>query len=334
MSKIGVVTIGRNEGERLLRCLHSILAQLPQGSIVVYVDSGSTDQSCQAARELGVEVVELDMSIPFTASRARNAGFKRLQAKDPTVEYVQFIDGDSELVTGWIAAALAEFENNPQSVAAVCGWRKERYPERSIYNRITEIEGQMAGEIKGSVNSFEGSVVIRADTFVAAGGYNENVIAAEDDELSVRVRQVGGLIWRLDRQSIIHDADMYSIWQWWRRSKRTGYAYAQVSSLHGAPPERKFVKEIRRTWLWGAIIPVGAIVLAPVTYGVSLIALLRYLITPIRLFYYTKRYRLPPLSRWAWALSCTMGAFPGVLGAIKFYWDRWSHKRPEIIEYK
>lgn len=334
MSKIGVVTIGRNEGERLIRCLQSILAQLPPEGIVVYVDSGSTDQSCLAARELGVEIVELDMSIPFTASRARNAGFQRLQAKYPAVEYVQFIDGDSELVTGWIAAALAEFENNPQSITAVCGWRKERHPEHSIYNRITEIEGRLVGEMKGQVMSFEGSVVIRADTFVAVGGYNENVIAAEDDELSVRVRQVGGIIWRLDRQSIIHDADMYSVWQWWRRSKRTGYAYAQVSSLHGTPPERKFVREIRRTWLWGAIIPLSAVVLAPMTYGVSLIAFLRYLITPIRLFYYTKQYRFPPLSRLAWALSCTMSAFPGVLGAMKFYGDRWRHKRPEIIEYK
>jgi glycosyltransferase involved in cell wall biosynthesis len=334
MSKIGVVTIGRNEGERLIRCLQSILAQLPPEGIVVYVDSGSTDQSCPAARELGVEVVELDMSIPFTASRARNAGFQRLQEKDPAVEYVQFIDGDSELVTGWIAAALAEFENNPQSIAAVCGWRKERHPEHSIYNRITEIEGQMAGKMKGQVMSFEGSVVIRADTFVAVGGYNDNVIAAEDDELSVRVRQAGGIIWRLDRQSIIHDADMYNLWQWWRRSKRTGYAYAQVSSLHGTPPERKFVVEIRRTWLWGAIIPLSALILAPVTYGWSLIAFLRYLVTPIRLFYHTKRYNFSPLSRWVWALSCTMGAFPGVLGAMKFYGDRWCHKRPEIIEYK
>jgi GT2 family glycosyltransferase len=333
MSKIGVVTIGRNEGERLIRCLQSILAQLPPEGIVVYVDSGSTDQSCRAARELGVEVVELDMSIPFTASRARNAGFKRLQAKDPTVEYVQFIDGDSELVAGWLTAAIAEFNNNPKPVAAVCGWRRERFPEQSIYNRISDVEGRMVGET-GQVVSFEGSVIIRADMFVAVGGYNENVIAAEDDELSVRVRQAGGIIWRIDQQSIIHDADMHSVWQWWQRSKRTGYAYAQVSFLHGAPPERKFVKERQRTWLWGAIVPIGALVLAPVTYGLSLMALLRYLITPIRLFYKTKQYGFSPMNRFAWGLSCTMGAFPGVLGAIKFHWDRLRHKRPEIIEYK
>ena len=37
----GVVVIGRNEGERLRRCLDSVMAP---GCHVVYVDSGSTDR--------------------------------------------------------------------------------------------------------------------------------------------------------------------------------------------------------------------------------------------------------------------------------------------------
>ena len=65
-NKIGVVAIGRNEGERLKRCLKSLLGQVDR---VVYVDSGSTDGSIEMARSLGVEVVELDMSKPFTMAR-------------------------------------------------------------------------------------------------------------------------------------------------------------------------------------------------------------------------------------------------------------------------
>jgi GT2 family glycosyltransferase len=334
MSKIGVVTIGRNEGERLIRCLQSILAQLPPEGIVVYVDSGSTDQSCVAARELGVEVVELDMSIPFTASRARNAGFQRLQEQDPTVEYVQFLDGDTELLDDWLIAALEAFKNN-SNIVAVCGWRRELFPEQSIYNRVIDVEGRLAGNGKiGPVGSFEGSFLIRAEALVTVGGYNNQVIAAEDDELSIRLRQAGGIIWRINRTSVTHDANVYSIWQWWQRSKRAGYAYAQVSSLHGAPPERKFIREIRRTWLWGAIIPSSALVLAPLTYGLSLIAFLRYPVTTLRLFYKTKQYDLPPKHRLAWGLSCTMAAFPEFVGVMKFYWDRWCQQRPQIIEYK
>jgi glycosyltransferase involved in cell wall biosynthesis len=47
MSQVGLVIIGRNEGERLRRCLASVGAG---GCDVVYVDSGSTDGSSEVAR--------------------------------------------------------------------------------------------------------------------------------------------------------------------------------------------------------------------------------------------------------------------------------------------
>src|SRR5688500_1309656 len=105
--KIGVVAIGRNEGERLRACLNSCVGKV---AAVVYVDSGSTDGSIEMAKSMGVDVVPLDLSKQFTAARARNAGFARLAASHPQIEYVQFVDGDCEIVDGWIeqaAAALA-----------------------------------------------------------------------------------------------------------------------------------------------------------------------------------------------------------------------------------
>ena len=56
---------------RLRQCLLSV-----GSATIVYVDSGSTDGSIACAQSLGVESCpELDLSIPFTAARARNAGF-------------------------------------------------------------------------------------------------------------------------------------------------------------------------------------------------------------------------------------------------------------------
>ena len=54
MSTVGIVAIGRNEGERLHRCLNSVVGR---GLTLVYVDSGSTDGSIKLARNLGVEGV-------------------------------------------------------------------------------------------------------------------------------------------------------------------------------------------------------------------------------------------------------------------------------------
>ena len=68
--------IGRNEGERLKRCLRSLLAQ--GAGPIVYVDSGSSDDSVAFSASLGVHVVNLDTSVPFTMARGRNAGFAEI----------------------------------------------------------------------------------------------------------------------------------------------------------------------------------------------------------------------------------------------------------------
>lgn len=326
--KIGVVVIGRNEGDHLIRSLDSVV----EGSrAVVYVDSGSTDGSVVIAHERGVEVVDLDMSVPFTAARARNAGFERLRSQHPEVEYVQFIDGDCEVIKGWIEAAAETLDANPE-VVAVCGWRRERYPERSIYNRICDVEWRM-GSV-GTTLSFGGDVIIRAEALAAVRGYDSSVIAAEDDELSVRLRQTNGKLLRIDRDSTRHDADLHSVSQWWQRAKRCGYAYAQVSHMHGAPPERKFIKEVWRTWIWGVIVPLGALALTPSTHGLSWIAFGRYPLTVLQVIYKTRRQGFSWIDSLAWGLSCGASVFPEAVGTVKFHLNRLRSKQHEIIEYK
>ncbi|WP_372836203.1 glycosyltransferase, partial [Puniceibacterium confluentis] len=88
MSTVDVVLIGRNEGARLVAALGAVQGQARR---MIYVDSGSGDGSVDAARAAGAEVVLLDLSQPFTAARARNAGFAALEGDSP--DLVQFIDG-------------------------------------------------------------------------------------------------------------------------------------------------------------------------------------------------------------------------------------------------
>ncbi|MDM9382270.1 glycosyltransferase family A protein [Chlorogloeopsis sp. ULAP01] len=326
--KIGVVVIGRNEGDRLIRSLDSVV---DTACAVVYVDSGSTDGSCEVASGCGVEVVNLDMSVPFTAARARNAGFERLREKYPQLEYVQFVDGDCEVIEGWMEAACETLDANPD-IVAVCGWRRERYPQKSVYNRICDVEWRI-GSV-GNISNFGGDVMIRAVALAAVGGYNSSVIAAEDDELSVRLRQAKGKILRLDRESTWHDANMHTLSQWWQRAKRCGYGYAQVCSLHGEPPECKFVKEVRRALIWGAIAPLGALLLLPFTYGISLLIFGRYPLAALRTIYQTRQQGFLWADRVAWGLSCGVSVFPEAIGVFKFYRDRLTNKQFQIIEYK
>jgi GT2 family glycosyltransferase len=321
--RFGAVAIGRNEGDRLIRCLES----LSSAAAVVYVDSGSNDGSVQIAQKLGAEVVELDMTAPFTAARARNAGFRHLRQIAPQLEYVQFVDGDCELATGWTVAAATFLEHTP-AVAAVCGLLREREPERSIYNWLCDHEWN--GPV-GEIRSCAGNVMHRTLALESVGGYREDVIAAEEDELCVRLRAANWRIWRLDQEMASHDAAMTHFSQWWKRSTRAGYAFAQGADLHGTLPERHFVWESRRALLWGLGIPL-ACAIAAITLGP--ISLLAFLIYPAQVLRLTASGSGHVGDRVSLAFFQVLARFPESLGQLRFKRDRFLRRGPTIIEHK
>jgi GT2 family glycosyltransferase len=325
---VGIVIIGRNEGLRLIRSLESLT---PQSNAIVYVDSGSTDDSVDQAGSRRVHVVQMDLSKPFTASRARNAGFEALVVKWPHVSKVQFVDGDCQILPGWLAEASAALDAD-QNRVAVCGWGREIHPQHSIYNRICQVEWRMGSA--GEVNAFGGLVMIRADAFKAVGGFDANVVAAEDDELAFRLRANGGTIFKLDRDCFAHDANIVRFSQWWKRAQRGGYAFAQVSSMHGSGPEKKFVKEVQRTNLWGIFAPALAIAGAPFTRGLSLGVLARYPIAMARAAQTARRRGNTLADSIAWGVSCGLAVFPQAIGARQFARNQRRGQTHQMIEYK
>ena len=325
---VGVVIIGRNEGLRLIRSLQSLT---PQSTAIVYVDSGSTDDSVPHAESQGVHAVQMDLTKPFTASRARNAGFEAIMEKWPHVRKVQFVDGDCQILPGWLDDASAALDADPNRVA-VCGWGREIHPEHSIYNRVCQVEWRMGSA--GEVAAFGGLVMIRTDAFCAVGGFNADVVAAEDDELAFRLRANGGTIFKLDRDCFAHDANILKFSQWWKRAQRGGYAYAQVSSMHGSGPEKKFVKEVQRTKLWGVVAPVLAIVGAPFTRGLSLGVLARYPIAMARAAQTARRRGSTWPDSVAWGVSCGLAVFPQAIGTRQFARNQRRGQTHQMIEYK
>lgn len=328
LHKVGLVAIGRNEGDRLRACLLSAKVQVV---LVVYVDSGSTDGSLELARSIGADTVELDLSIPFTAARARNEGFARLLELAPDIEFVQFVDGDCEVVDGWIDRAQQELTAKPD-LAVVCGRRRERFPNATPYNRLCDIEWETP---VGEAKACGGDSMMRVKAFEQVGGFNPALIAGEEPELCVRLRQNGWKIERLDAEMTLHDAQMTRFDQWWNRSKRAGHAYAEGSWLHGNTPERHWVKDTFRIWFWGFILPVLALVTAWFTHGWSLWLLAGYPVLTYRIYRRMKQQaNLPAKDAALYAISCVLGRFPQLQGQIQFHQRRLLGQRSNLIEYK
>ena len=320
---IGVVVIGRNEGERLTICLESVIGNI---SKVVYVDSGSTDDSVMVAKKLGVDVVNLDISIPFTAARARNEGFNRLRELYSDLSFVQFVDGDCEVVGGWLTQS-AEYLTQHSDVAVVCGRRRERYPNISIYNMLCDIEWNTP---IGEAKACGGDALMRINALQQVSGFNPEMIAGEEPELCVRIRQQGWKVWRLDAEMTFHDANITRFGQWWKRNVRGGYAYALGADMHGASPERHWVRETNRIRLWGLYIPL-VILLATMINTAFLIGFVVY---PLQVVRIALANRQTVNANWIYALFVTLGKFPEMLGQIKYFLQRLRLKKIQIIEYK
>ncbi len=327
VKQIGLVVIGRNEGERLRQCLLSVIKNVAR---VVYVDSGSTDDSVEIAHSLGVEVIGLDLSKPFTAARARNAGYIYLKHLEPNLKFVQFVDGDCEVVGGWLDYAQGELEANP-NVAVVCGRRRERFPETSIYNRLCDIEWDTP---VGEASACGGDAMMRTEAFEQVGGFNPTLIAGEEPELCLRLRQRGWKIFRLDAEMTWHDAQMTRFSQCWKRFLRAGHAYAEGAWLHGQTPERHWVKESRSIWFWGLLLPLLVFAIAWLTNGLSLLLLLGYPLMTYRIYRHKSQTGLSSTDALLYSLSCMIGKFPQVQGQIQFHLNRLLGQRSNLVEYK
>lgn len=292
---VGFVVIGRNEGARLRACLASVMRHT---SILVYVDSGSSDDSIAFAESRGIAVVSLDRSRPFTAARARNAGFDWMTRHHPELDLVHFIDGDCELAPGWLPLAVAAMQREP-GLAAVCGRRRERYPERSPFNRLCDREWDTP---VGIVDTTGGDALFRAAALRAVGGFNPRLIAGEEPDLCHRIRQAGWRIRRIDGEMTTHDAAMTRIGQWWQRNRRSGYATAEALTLRGRGNVSMW-RDVASNWFWA--LP---------------------LFWPLwPLLWVTIAARAGPL----YATFVTLGKLPHCQGQVDYY-----RNRQRLIEYK
>lgn len=341
--RIGLVAIGRNEGERLRECLDSVLGPAAEGrwngqpEAVVYVDSGSTDGSVELAQERGASVVELDTTVPFTAARARNEGRARLRDIAPELGFVQFVDGDCTLQPGWLQAAADALAAEPD-VAVVCGRRRERFPEATRWNALCDLEWNTP---VGEAAACGGDAMYRLKAFDSVDGFDPTFICGEEPQLCLRLRQAGLRVLRLNQEMTLHDAAMTSWKQWWKRSTRGGWAYAEGADRYGDTPEAYNVKQDRSNLAWGFAFPLavaglaiaGAVITPWALLGVGLVPL-GYGVLAWRVSRYRRSLGDTPADARSYGLLTALGKIPSAAGRRQYHRHKRRGGPAKLIEYK
>jgi GT2 family glycosyltransferase len=331
--QLGLVVIGRNEGERLKLCLASVRTI----SNRVYVDSGSTDGSVAVARREGITVVELKVPPPFTAARARNAGLAQLLDDHPNLEFVQMVDGDCELQSGWAESGLAALRAEPD-VALVFGRRRERHPEHSVYNALCDDEWNVpVGEAKGC----GGDALFRVSALQQVNFYNPVMIAGEDSEMSMRLRKRGWRLRRIDAEMTLHDAAMTHFTQWWRRTRRAGHGFGEMAALHPDARDPNWPRSVRSILMWGGVMPAALVIAIILSLAVGprwwIASTLLLLPWPLRMAQLTQRQLRRGLSgkvARASGVLLMLGKLPQFQGLVGYYRDRLVGRASRLIEYK
>jgi len=320
-AEFDAVVIGRNEGARLPSALRAVVGLARK---VIYVDSGSGDNSVAVAQAAGVEVLELDPARPFSAARARNEGFAALG--EGRARYVQFIDGDCILQPGWPAQAVQFLADHPKA-GLVFGRQFEARPDASVYNFLTDWEWDKP---LGADIFCAGCVMMRAEALEGICGYDPTLIAGEDDDMCIRLQQAGWQTWRIDAAMTEHDARLLSFAPWWRRAVRAGHSYGALGVRHGGRGRAQRIRAV----VWGGVLPVLACL--GLVYSISLffIVLALYIVSLSR---QTLRFHRMGLSRdraVAAAATLMVGKFAELQGLALFRLRHMQGKRETLIEYK
>ncbi len=328
---LSVVVIGRNEGERLDRCLASVIATIPSALLaeLVYVDSGSKDGSPQRAREAGARVIELVSEAP-SAAMGRNAGWRTSKG-----EFVLFLDGDTVLRSGFVGRALEAMEID-RRLAAVWGHRREIHTERSVFNRILDLDWIYA---PGFTDFCGGDALMRRAALAEVDGYDATLIAGEEPELCRRLRGHGWLVLHIDAPMTGHDLDMRHLHQYWKRSVRAGYAYAEVAQRFAGTVDPLWAAERRSNlvrgscWFLSPLMALGVGLLfrtwIPLAFWVFLL-----LILALRSGWHA-RWKTPSVSTLFWyGIHSHLQQIPILVGQVQFTLNRRRGRMQRLIDYK
>jgi GT2 family glycosyltransferase len=326
---VAAVVIGRNEGQRLARCLESI--ELARGTTVnelIYVDSASTDGSPELASQYGATVIVVHPERP-TAAIGRNAGW--LHA---TSELILFLDGDTLLNPDFLPAACHALRQR-QSVAAVWGHRREIHPEASVYNRVLDLDWMYP---PGLTEFCGGDVLMRRSALLETGGFDETLIAGEEPELCRRLRARGYGILHIDQPMTGHDLQISSWGQYWKRAARAGHAYAEVSQRFKDSEDPLWMVDRRRNLLRGSlwILLFAAAIAASAKFGFlpGALWLALLLMLSLRSAWKARWKGAKPWVLLIYGFHSHLQQVPILIGQLQYELSKRRGRRQKLIEYK
>jgi len=184
MSLFSVIVTCYNHGQYLDKSIKSVKAQDFGNVELIVVDDGSEDNTSEVAHKFSD--IQYLWQENEGLSSARNTGFQASEG-----EYIIFLDADDWLLPGALQIIAAHANSDPSAATLVGGHVK-------AYDTSSEIEygepyfpdlGQdsYASLLRSNVVEMHAAVAYRHDVQQSLGGFDEDLSAAEDYEMLLKV---------------------------------------------------------------------------------------------------------------------------------------------------
>ena len=226
--RVSIIIKAYNEEANICAAIDSSLRAVAEvGGEVILADGHSTDRTVQLASTFPIRIVRLANANERCCGVGPQLGYQHSQG-----EYVYILDGDMQMVPGFLPEALLFLAQHPE-VGGVGGRVVEQnlesleYRERALRN---------APHLSpGDVDRLDGGGLYRRRAIEEAGFMSDrNLHSYEEFDLAVRLRALGWKLWRLPVDAATHyghDSPPYSLLM---RRWKARYAFGLGELLRGA----------------------------------------------------------------------------------------------------
>jgi glycosyltransferase involved in cell wall biosynthesis len=205
MIELSVVLISKNQAWSIVRLMESVVretASVPSKEIIL-MDSASTDETVELAGAYPIRIFRLQPGQALSPAIGRYVGYQQARG-----QYVLFLDGDTELVEGWLRHALRVMRETP-GAGAVTG-HVINLPTAAVKEPLPllrKMEMRAPREVLWGSYGGGGAAMYRRAVLDEVGTFNPYLNSDEEPELGLRIRHAGFRILELDYPLVRHYND-------------------------------------------------------------------------------------------------------------------------------
>ena len=186
--EVTFVIIGRNESQHLPRTFRSVLKVTNN---IIFVDSNSSDNSVQIAKDFNIKTILRVTSSYGTAALSRSVGATHVSTK-----YIHFLDGDETIEKDWVDKALLKIKSD-KNIAGVHGYKK-------VFKKNDKDYTILSDKADWEPDYLQGAFLIDRKIYEMSGGMETRIFGEEERDLYLRVKSLGYEIWYIHELMASH----------------------------------------------------------------------------------------------------------------------------------